>query len=116
MLNLVNYVEQQQMKKENFSFCVGDTVSVAVALNDTGNKKRIQLFEGFIISKKNRGVRTTITVRKMVLGEGVERIFQIHNKNVESITVVRKGFVRKSKLYYLRKLQGKSLKIKSYMK
>ena len=107
---LVEAVEQEGMKKEVPQFNVGDTVKVGFKVIE-GTKERIQNFEGVVIAKKHGGIRESFTVRRMSFGVGVERTFPLHSPKIASITVVRKGKVRRAKLYYLRGLTGKAAKI-----
>ena len=92
-------------------FAPGDTVSVAVKIKE-GDRERIQAFEGICIARNNRGLHSTFTVRKISYGEGVERVFPLYSKLIDSITLVRRGHVRRAKLYYLRDLTGKAARIK----
>lgn len=110
-MNQIDKVEEQQMNKDIASFNVGDTVKVHVRIRE-GEKERIQIFRGDVIAKKGSGVRETFTVRKVSFGIGVERIFPLHSKMVKEIEVVRRGRVRRAKLYYLRKLRGKATRLK----
>ncbi len=89
----------------------GDTVAVSVKVKE-GKRERIQIFEGIVVSIKNRGISSSFTVRKISYGEGVERVFQTHSPLIDSIKVKRKGSVRRAKLYYLRERSGKSARIK----
>ena len=107
---LVEAVEQEGMKKEVPQFNVGDTVKVGFKVIE-GTKERIQNFEGVVIAKKHGGIRESFTVRRLSFGVGVERTFPLHSPKIASITVVRKGKVRRAKLYYLRGLTGKAAKI-----
>ena len=107
---LVEDVEKEGMKKEVPHFNVGDTVKVGFKVIE-GTKERIQNFEGVVIAKKHGGIRESFTVRRMSFGVGVERTFPVHSPKIASITVVRKGKVRRAKLYYLRGLTGKAAKI-----
>ena len=103
---------QQILKSSKVSdFAPGDTVKVNVKIKE-GNKERVQAFQGVCIGKKNNGLNSSFTVRKISSGEGVERVFQTHSPLIESIKVKRKGKVRRSKLYYLRGLTGKAARIK----
>jgi large subunit ribosomal protein L19 len=108
---LIEAITSAQLKPEVASFNVGDTVSVDVKIVE-GEKSRIQKFEGVVIARKNGGISETFTVRKISGGIGVERIFPLHSPNVDGITVVRRGKVRRAKLYYLRERSGKSARIK----
>ena len=110
-MDLINNIESEYLKEDLSEFKSGDTVKVNVKVIE-GNRERIQTFEGVIIAANGAGVNKTITVRKLSFGVGVERIFPVHAPIVESIEVVRKGKVRRSKLYYLRDRVGKSAKIK----
>jgi large subunit ribosomal protein L19 len=94
---------------------IGDSVKIGVKIIE-GNKERVQSYEGTIIAKKNSGLNTTITVRKVLQGIGVERIFLIHSPKVDSITVLRSSKVRRAKLYYLRNLKGKASRLKQTFK
>ena len=108
---IIKSIENEQLKAEAPEFSVGDTVKVYGKIKE-GNRERIQVFEGTVIKKQNGSNRTTFTVRKLSNGVGVERVFQTHSPVVDSITVKRKGAVRKAKLYYLRERSGKSARIK----
>jgi len=110
-MDLINNIESEYLKEDLPEFKSGDTVKVNVKVIE-GNRERIQTFEGVIIAANGAGVNKTITVRKLSFGVGVERIFTVHAPIVDSIEVVRKGKVRRSKLYYLRDRVGKSAKIK----
>lgn len=110
-MNRLDGVETTQMKQETPAFQSGDTVKVHVRIKE-GNKERLQVFEGVVIAKKHGGVRETVTVRKVSFGIGVERIFPLHATIVDHIDVVRRGKVRRAKLYYLRNLRGKAARIK----
>lgn len=110
-MNRLDNVEQTQMKEEVPGFQSGDTVKVHVRIKE-GNKERLQIFEGVVIARKHGGVRETITVRKVSFGVGVERIFPLHATVIDHIDVVRRGKVRRAKLYYLRNLRGKAARIK----
>ncbi|MCX7924551.1 MAG: 50S ribosomal protein L19 [Fimbriimonadales bacterium] len=107
-------VEKPYLKSEVPEFRPGDTVRVHVRVVE-GGKERIQIFEGVVIARKNRGIADTITVRKVSYGVGVERTFPIHSPMVAKIEVVRKGKVRRAKLYYLRNLSGKAARLKEDM-
>ncbi|KYO66791.1 50S ribosomal protein L19 [Thermovenabulum gondwanense] len=111
MSDLVRVIEQEQMKTDIPEFRPGDTVKVYTKVIE-GNRERIQVFEGVVIARKGGGLRETFTVRKISYGVGVERVFPLHSPRIEKIEVVRKGKVRRAKLYYLRKLKGKAAKIK----
>lgn len=107
---LVQQIEQSQLK-EHPSFAPGDTVVVRVRVQE-GDKERLQAFEGVVIAKRNRGLNSSFTVRKISSGVGVERAFQLHSPIIGSIEVKRRGDVRRAKLYYLRERSGKSARIK----
>ena len=111
MSNIIKQLEQEQMKQDVPAFGPGDTVVVQVRVKE-GNSDRLQAFEGVVIAKRNRGLNSAFTVRKISNGEGVERVFQTHSPAVESIKVVRRGDVRRAKLYYLRERSGKSARIR----
>jgi large subunit ribosomal protein L19 len=111
MSKIIEMLEQEQMKKDVPAFGAGDTVVVQVRVKE-GNKERLQAYEGVVIAKKNRGLHSAFTVRKISSGVGVERVFQTHSPLIESITVKRRGDVRQSKIYYLRELSGKAARIK----
>jgi large subunit ribosomal protein L19 len=111
MSELIRSLEAAQMRTDRPDFNVGDTVRVFVKVVE-GARERLQAFEGTVIAKRNGSSRETFTVRRMSYGIGVERTFPLHSPRVDSIEVVRKGKVRRAKLYYLRKLQGKAAKIK----
>ena len=111
MTNSINELEQAQMKTDLPSFGSGDTVRVQVRVKE-GDRERLQAFEGVVIAKRNRGLNSSFTVRKISYGEGVERVFQTHSPLVASIDVRRRGDVRRAKLYYLRDRTGKSARIK----
>lgn len=111
MLDIIKAIEAEQIKKEMPQFNVGDTVRVDVRIKE-GNKERIQAFEGTVIKKQNGGIRETFTVRRVAYGSGVERTFPINSPLVEKVTVVRRGKVRRAKLFYLRDRVGKAAKVK----
>ena len=110
-LNLVNEITKNQLRDDIPEFRPGCTVKVDVRIKE-GDKSRIQVFEGLVISKKGRGICETFTVRKMSNGVGVERTFPVHSPIIEKITVLRVGKVRRAKLFYLRGLSGKASRIK----
>ena len=110
-MNRLDNVENTQLKSNIPPFQSGDTVKVHVRIKE-GNKERLQVFEGVVIARKHGGVRETVTVRKVSFGVGVERIFPIHGTVIDHIDVVRRGKVRRAKLYYLRELRGKAARIK----
>jgi large subunit ribosomal protein L19 len=110
-MNLMNKVEEEQLNKDLEPFKVGDTVKVHVIIRE-GEKERIQIFRGDVIAKRRTGISATFTVRKISFGVGVERVFPLHSKMIKKIEVVRKGKVRRAKLYYLRNLKGKAARLK----
>tara|TARA_B100000965_G_scaffold102482_1_gene84308 strand:- start:245 stop:592 length:348 start_codon:yes stop_codon:yes gene_type:complete len=110
-MNLIQEIENKQLKTDLPDIKAGDTVKVNVKVSE-GNRERIQTYEGVVISMKGVSVNKSITVRKLSFGVGVERIFPVHAPIIDSIEVIRKGKVRRSKLYYLRDRIGKSAKIK----
>ena len=109
--NIIKMLEDEQLKKDVPAFAPGDTVVVQVKVKE-GDKTRLQAYEGVVIAKRNRGLHSSFTVRKISNGEGVERVFQTHSPMVDSITVKRRGAVRRAKLYYLRDRSGKSARIR----
>jgi large subunit ribosomal protein L19 len=112
MSNIIQALEQEQMQGKNFpDFRPGDTVVVQVRVKE-GNRQRLQAYEGVVIARRNRGLNSSVTVRKMSHGEGVERVFQLYSPIVDSISVVRRGHVRRAKLYYLRSLRGRKARIR----
>jgi large subunit ribosomal protein L19 len=110
MNKIIQEVEQSQLKQVP-DFAPGDTVVVQVRVKD-GERERLQAFEGLVIAKKNRGLNSSFTVRKVSHGEGVERTFQTHSPVIGAIELKRKGDVRRAKLYYLRDLAGKAARIR----
>ena len=109
--SLIQQIEAEQLKSDIPEFAPGDTIIVQVKVTE-GTRTRLQAYEGVVIARRNRGVNSAVTVRKISNGVGVERVFQIHSKTVDSITVKRRGDVRRAKLYYLRGLTGKAARIK----
>ncbi len=114
-MDKIKSVEQKYLKKDIAQFNVGDTVKVYMKIVEEG-KTRIQAFEGVVIGRKGSGIRQTFTVRRISYGEGVEKVFQLHSPAVEKIEVVKKGSVKRAKLYYLRKKIGKKTKIEEKSK
>ena len=110
MSNIIEQIEREYMKTDITPFNVGDTVKVFVKVVE-GSRERLQAFEGIVISKKNGSVRESFTVRRVSFGVGIERTFPLHSPRIDRIEVVRRGKVRRAKLYYLRKLSGKAAKI-----
>ena len=111
MSNIIDQLEKEQMKTNLPEFNPGDTIIVQVKVVE-GTRERLQAFEGVCIAKRNRGLNSAFTVRKISHGEGVERVFQTHSPVVDSVTVKRRGAVRRAKLYYLRALRGRSARIR----
>jgi large subunit ribosomal protein L19 len=111
MSNIIEQLESEQLKKDIPDFSPGDTVIVQVKVKE-GDRERLQAFEGVVIAKRNRGMNSAFTVRKISNGVGVERVFQTHSPLIGSVKVKRRGAVRRAKLYYLRELSGKSARIK----
>ncbi len=111
MSKIIQELDQEQMTRELPEFAPGDTVVVQVKVKE-GNRERLQAYEGVVIAKRNRGLNSSFTVRKMSHGEGVERVFQTHSPAIAGIKVKRRGDVRRAKLYYLRELTGKAARIK----
>ena len=111
MSNIIEELDKEQMDREVPEFGPGDTVVVQVKVKE-GSRERLQAFEGVVIAKRNRGLNSSFTVRKISHGEGVERVFQTYSPTVASIKVKRRGDVRRAKLYYLRELSGKAARIK----
>jgi len=111
MSNIIQELNNEQLKQDVPVFAAGDTVVVNVKVKE-GNRERLQAFEGVVIARRNRGLHSSFTVRKISHGEGVERVFQLHSPQIASIDVKRRGDVRGAKLYYLRERQGKSARIK----
>ena len=108
---LIQEIEQAQMKADVPEFGAGDTVTVQVKVKE-GNRERLQAFQGVVIARRNRGLNSAFTVRKVSHGVGVERVFPVHAPIIQKIEVVRRGDVRRAKLYYLRDRVGKSARIK----
>nr|VFK14764.1 MAG: LSU ribosomal protein L19P [Candidatus Kentron sp. LPFa]VFK66275.1 MAG: LSU ribosomal protein L19P [Candidatus Kentron sp. UNK]VFK71903.1 MAG: LSU ribosomal protein L19P [Candidatus Kentron sp. UNK] len=111
MKNIIEQIESEQMTRTMPPFGPGDTVIVKVKVKE-GTRERLQAYEGVVIAKRNRGLNSAFTVRKISHGEGVERVFQTYSPSIEGITVKRRGDVRRAKLYYLRKRTGNAAKIK----
>ena len=110
-MDIIKSIEAKQIKENAENFSVGDTIKVFFKIVE-GTTERVQVFEGIVIAKNNSGVRKTFTVRKISYGVGVERIFPMHSPRIDKIEVVRKGRVRRAKLYYLRKRVGKAAKVR----
>lgn len=108
---IIAQLEAEQLKQDVTEFNPGDTIIVQVKVKE-GDRERIQAFEGVVIAKRNRGLNSAFTVRKISHGVGVERTFQTHSPLIDSVSLVRRGDVRQAKLYYLRELSGKAARIK----
>jgi large subunit ribosomal protein L19 len=108
---IIRSIEAEQMKSNLPTIHIGDTVKVGVIIQE-GGKERTQPYEGVVIARRNTGINTTITVRKIFQGVGVERVFLVHSPRIESIKVLRRGKVRRAKLYYLRDRVGKATRLK----
>jgi large subunit ribosomal protein L19 len=115
MSKIIEQLDAEQMTKEVPDFAPGDTVVVQVKVKE-GQRERLQAFEGVVIAKKNRGLNSAFTVRKMSHGEGVERVFQTYSHAIADIEVKRRGDVRRAKLYYMRERTGKAARIKEKIK
>ncbi|MBC7909540.1 MAG: 50S ribosomal protein L19 [Pyrinomonadaceae bacterium] len=111
-MNRLDAVDKSQLRESIPDFQPGDTVRVHVRIKESETKERLQVFEGVVIARKHGGVRETITVRKTSFGVGVERIFPLHATIVDHIDVIKRGRVRRAKLYYLRGLRGKAARIR----
>ncbi len=111
MNEIIRSIEAKQIRSDRPDFHVGDTIRVWVKVVE-GNRERLQAFEGTVIAKRNGGVRETFTVRRVSYGIGVERTFPLHSPRVDHVDLIRRGKVRRAKLYYLRTRQGKAAKIK----
>ncbi len=110
-MNTLDYLQMEQMREDIPDFKAGDTVKVHLRVRE-GDKERIQIFQGVVIKRKNNGLSSTFTVRKVSFGVGVERVFPLHSPYIEKIEVIKIGRVRRAKLYYLRALKGKAARIK----
>lgn len=113
-MTIIEQIEKENLKAEVPSFNVGDTVKVSVKVIE-GTRERIQAYEGIVIAKKGGSISETFTVRRISFGVGVERTFPLHSPKIADIKVVKKGDVRRAKLYYLRKLTGKAAKVKEVL-
>ena len=111
MSNIISQLEAEQMTRDVPDFAPGDTVTVKVRVTE-GSRERLQAFEGVVIARRNRGLNSSFTVRKVSHGEGVERVFQTYSPLIDEISVKRRGDVRRAKLYYLRGRTGVSARIK----
>jgi large subunit ribosomal protein L19 len=110
-MNIIQALEQEQLRTDIPAFAPGDTVRVHVKVVE-GTRERIQMFEGVVIARQGTGVRETFTVRRISYGVGVERTFPVHSPRLEKIDLMRRGIVRRAKLYYLRNLTGKAARIR----
>jgi large subunit ribosomal protein L19 len=110
-MNIIEAFEQSQLRTDIPAFSTGDTVIVQVRVTE-GERERLQAFEGVVIARRNRGLNSSFTVRKISHGEGVERVFQTHSPIIKSVEVKRRGDVRRAKLYTIRELSGKAARIK----
>ena len=110
-MTIIDQIEKEQLRNDITSFNIGDTVRVMVKVKE-GEKERVQAYEGVVIAKKGSSVRETFTVRRVSFGIGVERTFLLNSPRIENIIVVRKGKVRRAKIYYIRDLSGKAAKVK----
>lgn len=110
-MDYIKLIEEDQMKADIPPFRPGDTVKVAVKIKE-GNRERVQMFEGVVIRRRGEGLSKTFTVRRVTYGVGVERTFLLHSPRVESVQIMRRGRVRRARLYYLRQLRGKAARIR----
>ena len=110
-MTIIDQIEKEQLRNDITPFNIGDTVRVMVKVKE-GDKERIQAYEGVVIARKGTGVRESFTVRRVSFGIGVERTFPIHSPRIDKVIVVRKGKVRRAKIYYIRNLSGKAAKVK----
>ena len=108
---LIDNVQDNFLKRNIPNIKIGDNVKIGVKIIE-GNKERVQFYEGIVIAKKNSSINTTVTVRKVLQGIGIERVFLIHSPKIDSIQILRSSKVRRSKLYYLRHLKGKASRLK----
>ena len=111
MSRIISEIEAEQLRDVGAQFSVGDTIVVRVKVKE-GTRERLQSFEGVVIAKRNRGLNSSFTVRKVSHGEGVERVFQTHSPQIEDVKLKRRGAVRRAKLYYLRGRSGNAAKIR----
>ena len=114
-MDIIKELEKEQLKSDITPFNVGDTIRVYAKVVE-GSRERLQMFEGVVIKRQNGGIRETFTVRRIASGVGVERTWPLHSPNVEKVEVVRRGKVRRAKLFYLRDRVGKKAKVKELMK
>ena len=111
MSTIIDQIEKEQLRNDITSFNIGDTVRVMYKVKE-GDKERIQAYEGVVIGKKGSSIRETFTVRRISFGIGVERTFPVHSPRIEKVVVIRKGKVKRAKIYYIRNLSGKAAKVK----
>lgn len=110
-MTIIDQIEKEQLRTDITPFNIGDTVRVMVKVKE-GDKERVQAYEGVVIAKKGKSVNETFTVRRVSFGIGVERTFPIHSPRIEKVVVIRKGKVKRAKIYYIRNLSGKAAKVK----
>ncbi|RJP21349.1 MAG: 50S ribosomal protein L19 [Candidatus Abyssobacteria bacterium SURF_5] len=111
-MNIIDTIEQEQLRKDIPEFTIGDTVRVHLKVLEAG-RERVQVFEGAVIGRKGTGLRETFTVRKVTFGIGVERVFPLHSPKIQEVEVVTRGRVRRAKLYYLRERVGKKARVRT---
>ena len=114
-MEIIKAIEAEQLKKDVPQFKIGDTVKVHIRIKE-GTRERVQIFEGTVLKRQNGGIRETFTVRRVAYGVGVEKTFPVHSPVVEKVEVVRRGKVRRAKLFYLRKRVGKAAKVKELIR
>ena len=110
-MTIIDQIEKEQLRSDITPFNIGDTVRVSVKVKE-GDKERIQAYEGVVIAKKGSSIRETFTVRRVSFGIGVERTFPLHSPKIDKVVVIRKGKVKRAKIYYIRNLSGKAAKVK----
>ena len=110
-MTIIDQIEKEQLRNDITPFNIGDTVRVSVKVKE-GDKERIQAYEGVVIAKKGSSIRETFTVRRVSFGIGVERTFPLHSPKIDKVVVIRKGKVKRAKIYYIRNLSGKAAKVK----
>ncbi|MBR3043935.1 MAG: 50S ribosomal protein L19 [Oscillospiraceae bacterium] len=115
-MNALEQISKSSMKEDTPEINVGDTVKVHVRIQESADKYRIQVFEGTVIAKKHGGISETFTVRRVAHGVGIERVFPVHSPAVDKVEIVRRGVVRRAKLYYLRGRVGKAAKVKGLVR
>jgi large subunit ribosomal protein L19 len=114
-MEIIRAIEAEQLKKDVPEFKIGDTVKVHIRIKE-GTRERVQIFEGTVLKRQNGGIRETFTVRRVAYGVGVEKTFPVHSPVVEKVEVVRRGKVRRAKLFYLRERVGKAAKVKELIR